>query len=132
METITLAERIQSYVNKALNQFDHRLPHLKKETILIAERLTAEITKSMFINGKDPRVVAGSIVYLVFRITEERRKQTDIALALDITVPPIRTKYHELLAYILEHKKEYERADIPMARIQKINNEYYRTIYHNV
>lgn len=60
------------------------------------------IEKAGLVEGKNPKALAAASLYLACVLNAERKTQTEIAKASDITSTTIRTRYHELEKFFLE------------------------------
>ena len=88
---VCLSDRIKQYIDYALVRLP-RDPETKPDELKSkAYDLYQQIRGDLFINGKDPRIVAAAILFLAVLLTGYRVTQIDIASTINVGVDSVRS-----------------------------------------
>jgi transcription initiation factor TFIIB len=81
----------QNYISRLCGQL-----HLNGETQKIVKELLVEAGEKGLITGRSPLAIVGALIYIASHLTGDKRTQSEVALAANVTEVTIRNRYKEL------------------------------------
>ena len=109
----------QNYISRLCGQL-----HLNGETQAIVKELLTEAGEKGLITGRSPLAIVGALIYIASNMTHDKRTQSEIALAANVTEVTIRNRYKELKEVLtLDSNAFGSEIDVPGIEVKTpINN----------